>query len=110
VRIPGIERAVVDAAKIRDYLLSASHPVGRFKSRFFVRLGYTPDLWETLADDIRHHGRLGTATEGESSPYGRKFEVRGSLKGPTGRTAEVVSIWILLNDSDVPRFVTAFPD
>jgi hypothetical protein len=101
---------MVDAAKVRDYLLSASHPVGRFKCRFFVRLGYTQDLWETLADDIRHHGRVGTVTEGESSLYGRKFEVRGSLTGPTGRTAEVVSVWIVLNETDLPRFVTAYPD
>jgi hypothetical protein len=39
VTLPGVDAAVVDPAKIRDYLLSDSHPVGRFKCTFFVVLG-----------------------------------------------------------------------
>ena len=50
--LPNIERAVIDPAKIRDYLLAAAHPVARFKARFFVSLGYTADQWERLRDDI----------------------------------------------------------
>lgn len=40
VSIPNIERAVVEPAKIRDDLLSATHPVDRFKAAFFRALGY----------------------------------------------------------------------
>jgi hypothetical protein len=40
VNIPNAERAIVEAAKVRDYLLSSTHPVGRFKAPFFARLGY----------------------------------------------------------------------
>jgi len=36
--LPNADRAVIDPAKIRDYLLAAAHPVGRFKARFFVSL------------------------------------------------------------------------
>ena len=39
MRLPNSDRAVVADAKVRDYLLSQSHPVGRFKSSFFVALG-----------------------------------------------------------------------
>jgi hypothetical protein len=35
VVLPNSERAIVDEAKVRDYLLSPSHPVGRFKAAFF---------------------------------------------------------------------------
>jgi hypothetical protein len=31
MRLPGLERAVVDVAKVRDSLLFHEHPVGRFK-------------------------------------------------------------------------------
>jgi len=41
VKLLGVERGVIDAAKIRDYLLSDSHPVGRFKAAFFVAMGYS---------------------------------------------------------------------
>ena len=40
VKIPGAERATVDAAKVRDYLLSPEHRVGSAKARFFAQLGF----------------------------------------------------------------------
>jgi hypothetical protein len=36
--LPHAERAIVDPAKLHGYVLSASHPVGRFKARFFAAL------------------------------------------------------------------------
>jgi hypothetical protein len=41
--------------------------------------------------------------------FGRKYLVRGTLRGPNGRQAEVVAIWIILAGDTIPRFVTAFP-
>ena len=43
--LPQAEHAVVDAAKVRDYLLSHEHPVGRFKAVFFETLGYSQADW-----------------------------------------------------------------
>ena len=109
MRLPGADRAVVDPAKVRDYLLSPSHPVGRFKAQFFVALGYAQDRWAVLAADLRRHAADGAVQDGETSPYGRKFEVRGNLVGPSGRGAAVIAIWIILHGTDSPRFITAFP-
>jgi len=50
--LPNADHAFVDPAKIRDYLLAATHPVGRFKARFFVSLRYAAEQWERLRDDI----------------------------------------------------------
>ena len=99
---------MVDPAKVREYLLSASHPVGRFKARFFFGLGYAQDGWETLAMDLKRLAGGGTAVEGGSSAYGQKFEVCGRLTGPSGRSAEVIAVWIVLTGEDHPRFITAF--
>jgi len=109
VKLPGAERAVVDPAKVRDYLLSPSHPVGRFKAQFFLALGYSQDRWELLAADLRRHATDGAAQGGDASPYGQKFEVRGRLMGPSGRGAAVVAIWIILHGTESPKFITAFP-
>jgi len=46
------ERAVIEPAKIRDYLLSPSHPVGRFKAAVFASLGYTQENWQILHEDL----------------------------------------------------------
>jgi hypothetical protein len=43
VGLPNADRAVIEDAKVRDYLLSATHPIGRFKSVFFVALGFSAD-------------------------------------------------------------------
>lgn len=104
-----VQRAVVDAAKIRDYLLSDSHPVGRFKAAFFVALGYSATNWDGLAADLHGHAMVNEAIALEANAYGQKYEVRGRLEGPAGKSAVVVAVWIVLRGEDFPRFVTAFP-
>lgn len=107
--LPNAERAVIDPAKIRDYLLSPSHPVGRFKANVFTALGYKQENWQLLRDAVLEHARMGIAKEGQLSLYGRKFEVSGILSGPSGRVASFVTVWIVPGGEDVPRFVTAIP-
>jgi len=41
VKLPNADQAFIDPAKLRDYLLSPTHPVGRFKAPFFAAMGYT---------------------------------------------------------------------
>ena len=38
VVLPNASKAEINPAKVRDYLLSSSHPIGRFKQPFFVAL------------------------------------------------------------------------
>jgi hypothetical protein len=35
MKIPNYQVAIIQEAKITDYLLSLAHPVGRFKARFW---------------------------------------------------------------------------
>ena len=109
MKLPAAERAVIEPAKIRDYLLSTSHPVGRFKAPFFASLGYTSAHWRRLDEDLRDLAVSGDAELGKGSPYGQKYEIRGTLRGPSGRAAGVLTVWIILFGGDVPQFVTAFP-
>ena len=41
--------------------------------------------------------------------YGQKYEVRGKVKDPAGRTEDIVTVWIVLHGEHIPRFVTAYP-
>jgi len=108
LKLPNAERAEISPDKLRGYLLSAEHPIGRFKARFFRALGYTPENWERLASDLLSAAQMLDA-EPLPSPYGEKFRITGRLTGPSGRSAEVVSVWICTPGSDAPRFVTAYP-
>ena len=107
--LPNVDRAVIDPAKLRDYLLSTTHPVGRFKAALFLSLGYEPLAWQRLEADLRAQHLVHPARELEASAYGRKFAIRARLVGPSGRSAEFTSIWIVLVAEDFPRFVTAYP-
>jgi hypothetical protein len=109
MKLPGADRAVIDPSKLQDYLLSTSHPVGRFKARFFSGLGYTSEDWQRLESDLRNLVSSEDAVPGQESPYGQKYEVRGPLTGPSGATSEIVTVWIVLAGGDAPRFITAFP-
>lgn len=109
MKLPDVERAVVDGRKLRDYLLSTSHPIGRFKAAFFIGLGYSRSSWQELANDLRGLAMTGNAAPAGESPYGRKFEVRGTLEGPTGRRATVVTVWIIPRVGEPPRLITAYP-
>ena len=109
MKLPGAQRAVIAAGKIRDYLLSTSHPVGRFKAPFFASLGYTAADWQRLEQDLLALADLGDAEAGRDSSYGQKYEIRGTLNGPSGKSARVLTVWIVRFESDVPEFVTAFP-
>jgi hypothetical protein len=109
MKLPEAQRAVIPPAKIRDYLLSTSHPVGRFKALFFASLGYTSGNWRRLEKDLLDLAGSGDAELGKNTPYGQKYEIRGTLNDPSGRSAGVMTVWIVLLGGDVPQFVTAFP-
>ena len=101
--------AIVEPSKVREYLLSQSHPVGRFKSVVFTAIGYTQENWQILRDDLLALARSGVAVPGQVSPYGQKYEVSGKLTGPLGRAASFTTVWLVKPDDPAPRFVTAFP-
>jgi hypothetical protein len=109
VLLPNAERAEIDPAKLRDYLLSPTHPVGRFKERFFNALGYVAAEWQALEADLRIQHLSQPATPGARHAYGRSYTIRAILKGPTGQAAMVVSVWFIGVGRDVPRLVTAYP-
>lgn len=101
--------ALISREKVTGYLLSDSHPVGRYKAAFFKRLGYSADAPEIFERDIAalltvHAMDLG------ATRHGRKLATREVLRGPTGGRAVVFAVWIILPDERSPRLVTVYPE
>jgi hypothetical protein len=107
--LPNRESAVVDPIKVREYLLSSAHPVGRFKAIVFLALGYTAEGWQQLQADLLAMARTEEARPGQASIYGQKYEVSGILRGPNGRQSRIITIWLVATGESAPRFITAFP-
>ena len=99
----------MEPSKVRDYLLSTEHPIGRGKARFFAALGFRRAEWPALQAALRQLAREGEASVDAATPFGQKYRVRGTIQGPTGRAAVIESAWIILAGEDVPRLITAFP-
>ena len=110
LRIPNADRAIIEPAKVHGYLLSRSHPVGRFKATFFLALGYSPDGWRELEADLRSQHLSRDVVREEQTPYGQKYVIRATLVGPAGSSADVVSVWVVRTGEGFPRFVTAYPE
>jgi hypothetical protein len=110
LQIPNADRAVIEPAKLRDYLLSSTHPVGRFKAPFFLGLGYTPADWSRLEADLRRQHLPHDAVATPPTPYGQKYVIRATLIGPAGRPVRVVTAWVVRVGEDFARFVTAYPE
>ena len=109
VKVPGRDNGIIPVEKIRDYLLSSNHPIGKFKAKFFHGLGYSRENWEALAMDIKSILEQGDVTKIDNTDYGKKYIVEGQLKSPTGSTRNVVTVWFVKNGGKAPRLVTVYP-
>jgi hypothetical protein len=109
VLLPNAERAEIAAEKLRDYLLSNEHPIGRFKARFFTALGFSAERWQELESALRTQHLTQDAEPAASAVHGQRFTIRAILSGPGGQSALVVSVWCIRTNETVPRFVTAYP-
>ena len=103
------EQAEIDPRKLHGYLLSSSHPVGRFKARFFTALGFSAGRWQELEVAFRVQHLTQDAQRSRASVHGQAYTIRAILNGPNGQGAVVTSVWFIPNGSNVPRFVTAYP-
>jgi hypothetical protein len=101
--------AIISRDKVTGYLLSLSHPIGRYKAAFFASLGYTADAPEFFERDIAALLKS-DVLELDVTDFGRKFSSRGLLTGPNGRQAYAMAIWIILSGESAPRLVTAYPE
>lgn len=109
MRLPNADIAEINPQKLHGYLLSHTHPVGRFKARFFAALGYSAERWQEFEADLRSQHLTQEATPGESPSEGQLFTIRAILKGPNGQASAVLSVWFIASAGGAPRFVTAYP-
>lgn len=72
-RIPNYDKAIIDPVKLKDYVLSDIHPIGRFKAVLLQQMGYTRKGWEQFAGDIRIEHLALDAELVEKTKYGQKY-------------------------------------
>ncbi len=97
-------------AKIRDYLLNPEHEIGRWKAAFFMSQGFTRDKFIELSHALEAHFAANAHIELDKDEWGRRFECKGPIKTPSGKTPTIISAWMQGDNDPVPRFISAHPD
>ena len=109
MRLPNVELALVERAKVVEYLLNPAHPDGTGKAAFFCSRTFHPERWEILAEALVELALRHEVASSTASPHGEKFVVDGNLSCPDGTTARVRTIWIVDAGQIRPRLVSAYP-
>ena len=104
--LPAGEQAVVEDAKLLDYVLNPEHPVGRHHAGLFERLlGITRVNYEVLKEQLLQAAVSLEVEPGRPSPFGEKFEMRCPVRGPLG-TRAVLAVWMREEGQASPRLIT----
>jgi hypothetical protein len=103
------EKAYVPLSKLKDYLLSETHSVGKSKAKLLRSVGFNEMNTNLLKEGLIAIARAGDIKEVVSSPYGVKYLIDGMLKTPTGGFIKMRTIWTIDKGQVRPRFVTAYP-
>lgn len=105
--LPDAGDALVEASKVRDYLLNASRPGNLGKAALFQAFGFRAAAWEVMRDALREHPLANQVVRTTRNPHGTEYEVRCSLEAPDGRKPCLTTIWII-EAGRPPRLVTAY--
>ena len=110
MKLPNGENAVIAKEKIVRYLLSDAHPKGRHKAAFFSAFGFFAENWEEMEAALLDHCTRHDVSEVIQMPGGIHYLITGDLKCPDGRSPVVCVVWRIDGGSELPRFITAYPD
>lgn len=110
VRLPRAREATIPTAKLVAYALSTTHERGRHKARVFASaLGITASDWRYLHNQILARLPDGEVRSTHVTAFGIAYEVIVMIDGLNGRTAPVVTTWIVATNA-TPRLTSTWVD
>ena len=109
MKLPNQKNASISLSKISDYLISETHPVGKWKAKIFQSHGYTQKNIESLREGLLSITNVEEVKDIINTIYGTKYIIDGNLKTPRGKELNVKTVWIIDAGREIPRFVPAYP-
>ncbi len=108
-KLPNIEEAVVEDAKLAEYLLNLAHPKGGAKARFLFSFGFAAERPDELRSAFLEHARDNEVVTSQNNNFGTIFAIDGPLTSPDGRNPIVRAVWMLDTGSTAARLITMVP-
>ena len=95
MKLPQVEKLVVEQEKVAEYLLNGAHPDNGGKAAFFLACDFHRADWALLAGALRQVAVWGDVVTRVSTAHGTKYVVDGRMETPSGRTVLVRTVWIV---------------
>lgn len=109
MKLPNGKRAIIASEKLTDYIFSEKHSTGKFKAKFFHKLGFDQNNSSLFEQALRKIAESEDIEDTQTSPYGTKYILDGKIHTPVGRIIKVRTIWIIEKGQNKPRFITVYP-
>jgi hypothetical protein len=109
MQLPNRANAYISHMKLREYLLSGTPPVGRFKAKVFTSVGFTEHHIDRLREGLLAIAYTNEVRERIQGAYGEKYVLDGALPAPRGTLLQVRTVWFIDTGEVAPRFVAAYP-
>ncbi|HEY9828493.1 MAG TPA: hypothetical protein V6D19_23890 [Stenomitos sp.] len=110
MKIPNGDRAIIEPAKLTEYLLNTEHKRGGAKAKLLLYFGYSSENWQQLESDIRKFHLDTDVNMIKETAYGVRYEITANLRTPTNRQLLVKTVWQIDTGTDFPRLITLVPD
>ena len=108
-KLPAIDAAVVEDAKLTEYLLDLAHPRGAAKARFLIAFGFAPERPDEAREAFLEHALQNDVAGVQQTAFGTMYEIDGPLPSPDGRDPVVRVVWMQDIGAGAPRLITMVP-
>lgn len=101
--------AKIPDEKLTGYALNPNASDGGFKARAFNEvLGYNLENYTELKQKIIENFREDRLVYKREDKFGKRYELVMKITGPNGRTANVLTAWIIEKDGSEPRLTSLY--
>jgi len=108
MKIPPDSILQIPKDKLQNYLLDPKHPDGKAKADFFRANGIDLGNFQELDALLKSQVLSNDVTKTLNTPFGIKYIVEGSMRFPNGRSHNMRSVWIKVENEKILKFVTAY--
>jgi hypothetical protein len=108
MKLPNVNQAFVDIAKLRDYSLDVAHPEGKHKARVFAAaLDLTRNEANWLREQLLKVARTDDCVPGKKTNHGQRYILDFTLDH-RDKSARLRSVWNIRPNENFPRLVTCY--
>ena len=89
MKLPNRKYAYIPRSKLKDYLFSETHVIGRTKAKLMHMFGFYESNIDLLEQGLIRIAQNQEVIEDVSSPHGKKYIIDGLLDNPINRPVKV---------------------